>query len=825
MRMPLSWLSEYVDLPAGTSARDLADALTRAGLEVETITDFGHDVHGVVAGEVLEITDLDEFAKPLRYCLVRVSHDGTPRGIVCGARNFAAGDRVAVALPGAVLPGGFEISARKTYGRISDGMICSARELGVGDDHRGILVLPATAALGADVVDLLSLRDSVLDIAVTPDRGYCLSVRGIAREAAIAFGVPFRDPADVPPLDEPAGELADPHPAAIDDPTAADRLVLRSVHGFDPTRATPLEMRRRLHLVGMRPISLAVDVTNYLMHELGQPLHAFDRRGLTGAVVVRRARLGERLTTLDHVDRALDAADVLIADNNGPLSLAGTMGGLTSEVTTETTDLVIEAAHFAAGPIARQGHRHQLSSEASRRFERGVDPALPPVASARAVALLTELGGGTYAGADEVDLPSGTGPIPLPIGLPGRVVGVPYDRATVQRHLTDVGCALADDDPLAVTPPTWRPDLVDPYDLIEEVVRLAGYDEVPSVLPRTPAARGSTAEQRRRRAVSRALAAAGYVEVVCYPFQDSAVLDSFGVPVADERRRLVRLANPLSDQTPYLRTTLLPALLQTLRRNLARGERDVALYEIGPVFLERPSRSAAPRPPVIRRPSSNELAALDAAVPEQPLRVAMVLSGARELAGWWGPGRAGHWADGVAAAHAVADAVPGRELAVEAADCPPWHPGRCAALATGGHRIGHAGELHPRVTAALELPARTIAMELDLSALLAGPAEIVPAPSVSTFPPATQDVALVVDQAVPAAAVEAALRQGTGDLLESIRLFDVYTGAQIGPDRRSLAYALRFRAPDRTLTAEEATAARDAAIAEATRSTGAILRS
>lgn len=825
MRVPISWLSSFVDLPTGTSARDLAAALVRTGLEVETVSEVGNDVRGVVVGEVVEVTDLDEFKKPIRHCLVRVTAGGQARGIVCGARNFAVGDRVPVALPGAVLPGGFEISSRTTYGRLSDGMICSARELAVGDDHRGILVLPSSAPLGADVVDLLHLRDTVLDIAVTPDRGDCLSVRGIAREAALAFGVPFRDPAAVPSLVEPNAESADPHPAAIDDDSAAGRLVLRSVRGLDPTRRSPLELQRRLHLAGMRPISLAVDVTNYVMHELGQPLHAFDRRGLSGAITVRRARPGERLTTLDHVDRSLDADDVLIADDSGPLSLAGTMGGLTSEVAGDTTDLVIEAAHFAAGPIARLGRRHQVSSEASRRFERGVDPALPPAASARAVHLLVELGGATYAGTAEVDRHREAPAITLPAGLPGRVVGVRYDRATVVRQLSAVGCAVADDDPLTVTPPSWRPDLVDPYDLVEEVVRLAGYDNVPSVLPRTPAARGLSADQRRRRAVSRALAAAGFVEVLCYPFHGTEILDTFGVPADDERRRLVRLANPLSEAAPYLRSTMLPTLLQALQRNLSRGAVDAALYEIGPVFLERPGAAATPRPAVASRPGPDELAALDRALPEQPLHVAVVLAGGGEPAGWWGPGRDGIWADAVVAARAVVAAVPGRELSVAAADVPPWHPGRCAALSVGGRRIGLAGELHPRVSAALGLPARTIAMEMDLSALLPGPAGTVPAPQVSTFPAATQDVALLVDRTVPAAAVESALREGAGDLLESVRLFDVYTGVQVGQHNRSLAYTLRFRAPDRTLTAEEAAAARDAAIAEATRRTGAVLRS
>lgn len=825
MLVPLSWLGEFVELPAGTAPADLAAALVRAGLEVEKLTQVGENVRGVAVGEVVDVTDLDEFAKPIRACQVQVAA-GQTRGIVCGARNFAVGDRVAVALPGAVLPGGVQIAARRTYGRISDGMICSARELGVGEDHRGILVLPAAAPIGADVAELLHLRDLVLDVAVTPDRGYCLSVRGIAREAATALGAQFRDPAGAATLAglaEPAPALADPYPCGIEDAGAADRFVLRSVRGLDPTRASPLEMQRRLHLVGTRPVALAVDVTNYVMHECGQPLHAFDRRRLTGPVVVRRGRPGERLTTLDHVERSLHPDDVLIADDSGPLSLAGTMGGLTSEVRPDTVDLVIEAAHFSSTATAAMSRRHGLSSEASRRFERGVDPALPPAASARAVQLLVQYGAATYAGSAEVDLPRPAVSVLLPADLPGRLAGLPYERSTVVGRLTDVGCSVSGDTELSVSPPSWRPDLVDPYDLVEEVVRLEGYDALPSVLPRAPAGRGLTAGQRDRRAVSRALAAAGYVEVVSYPFHSGRLLDALGVPAGDDRRRLAALANPLSEQAGFLRSTLLPGLFDALRRNVSRGIADVAVFELGAIFLDRPG-PPAPRPAVTARPSAGELTALDAALPEQPLHIAVVVAGARERRGWWGPARAAGWADAVAAARTVAGAVH-VELDVADAEHPPWHPGRCAALSAGGRVLGHAGELHPRVAAALELPARTAAMELDLSALLDRERAVVSAPAVSAFPAATQDVALVAPASVPAATVEAALRAGAGDLLESIRLFDVFTGVQAGAGQRSLAYAMRFRAPDRTLTVEETTAARDAAVAEATRQTGAVLRS
>ncbi|MEU0572865.1 phenylalanine--tRNA ligase subunit beta, partial [Nonomuraea sp. NPDC005983] len=383
MRVPLSWLREFVDLPAAT-AQEVADRLTAAGLKLESITSHGHDVKNVVVGEVLEIEELTGFKKPIRHCKVEVG-EATPREIVCGATNFVVGDRVPVVLPGGVLPGGFEVGARKTYGRMSEGMICSERELGLGDDHNGIMVLPVGTPIGADVVELLGLRDDVIELEITPDVGYALSIRGVAREVATAFGVPFRDPADV----ELPAEGERSWPASIADPSACDRFVLREVTGFDPAAQSPLWMRVRLTRAGMRPVSLAVDITNYLMLELGQPLHAFDRSKLTGEIVVRRAQPGERLETLDHVVRKLNPDDILITDQSGPISMAGTMGGLETEISDASTDIVIEAAHFSATGISRESRRHNLVSEASKRFERGVDRELPLVASWRAVQLLT----------------------------------------------------------------------------------------------------------------------------------------------------------------------------------------------------------------------------------------------------------------------------------------------------------------------------------------------------------------------------------------------------------------------------------------------------
>ena len=875
MRVPLSWLREYAPLPEPVDATEVARRLTAAGLEVESLDSVGHDIRGVVVAQVLSIEELTgplNLKKPIRYCRVAVSESqlaGPPEeasGVICGAVNFAVGDRVALALPGAVLPGGFEIGARKTYGHISEGMICSVSELGIGDDHSGILVLAPDAPLGADFVSYANLRDEVFEIAVTPDRGYAVSVRGIARELASAFGVPFRDPAEtaLPDATLLGGELdyvgPDVYPARIDDPTGCDRFVLREVHGFASSATTPLWMRVRLARSGVRSISLAVDVTNYLMLELGQPLHAFDRSKLTGEIVVRRAQPGEKLETLDHVVRTLAADDVLIADASGPISLAGTMGGLSTEIDETSTDLVIEAAHFSAEAIAKMARRHKLHSEASYRFERGVDRELPLRATAKAVALLSGLGGGqvvpgcTHA---SVDVPPVL--IWLAADYPDRVAGVVYGRDTVVRRLREVGASVRETrkpaptvapwraDPkepataplvpvLEVTPPTWRPDLTDPADLAEEVIRLEGYGCVPARMPRALAGRGLTPSQRLRRSVSRTLAEAGYVEVMSWPFGSRADADLLGLPTDDMRRHAVEVANPLSEDEPLLRTTLLPGLFRVLARNVGRGFADTALFEIGLVFRPRPGAAAsAPILPVDRGPSVAELASLEAALPDQPLRVGAVLAGERVLDGWWGRGRPASWADAIEAARAVGRMYRVR-LDVRGDNHAPWHPGRCAAIYaqvtdSDGPRewlAGHAGELHPRVVQAFGLPERTSALELDLSLLFtaaeaAGPVQ---APRLSAYPLATQDVALIVDAAVPAAEVEAALVAGAPqDLLEDVRLFDVYTGAQVGEQRKSLAYTLKFRAPDRTLTAAETTAARDAAVAEAGRRVGAVLRS
>lgn len=826
MKAPVSWIREYVDLPADVTTEDLAARLTALGLKLEAIESAGAAITGpLVVGKVLTMEpEPQKNGKTINWCTVDVgaaNGTGEPQGIVCGAHNFAPGDLVVVILPGGVLPGNFEISARKTYGHLSAGMICSARELGLGEDHDGIIVLPADAGQpGDDAFDVLGLREEVIEFEINPDRAYALSLRGIAREAGLAYGAPFTDPAN---RDVPAPNDAG-YPVVIDDPDGCPVFVARRVSGFDPAAATPDWMAKRLQQSGMRPISLAVDVTNYVMLETGRPIHGYDAAKLRGPIRVRRAREGERLTTLDGTERVLSTEDLVVTDDSGIIGLGGVMGGETTEMSATTTDILVEAAHWDARSMFRTGKRHRISSEAGKRNERGVDPVITPAAADRVVELLTTYGGGTAdPGVTVVGTPPTRPQITISYDLPARVTGIDIDAATTVTNLEAVGCALTKDDTtLTATPPPWRPDLNDPFDLVEEVARIVGYDQVPSVLPRDAAGRGLTREQRLRRRVGRTLAGAGCVEVISFPFVGDAAFDTLGLPADDVRRRTVRLANPLSSEEPSYTSTLLPGLLKAAGRNVGRGATGVALFETGTVAF--PSESGpAPIYGVEWRPSDDELAKLFGALPAQPLHLAVVLAGERERSGWWGAGREADWSDAIAVVRRLAAEL-GVEVAVASATYQPWHPGRCAVFTVAGEQLGHAGELHPKVAQAFGLPARSAAVEIDLDLLLRHARDVTPGPDFSTYPLAKEDVALVVADDVTSAEVEAALREGAGELLESVRLFDVYTGDQVGEGRKSLAFALRFRAPDRTLTEEETAAARDAAVALAGQRTGAVQR-
>ncbi len=823
MRVPYSWLREVV--AAGAPGWDvppdeLEQTLIRIGHEVEEIIPVGPVTGPLTVGRVLENEELAEFNKPIRAVKVDVG-ESEPRDIVCGATNFAVGDLVAVALPGTVLPGDFTITSRKTYGRTSDGMICSAAELHLSTDHSGILVLPpGTAEPGDDAAAVLGLDDVVFHLAITPDRGYCLSVRGLAREIACAYDLDYVDPADVPPLPAEGEAL----PLTIQPGTEVRRFALRPVTGIDPAAVSPWWMQRRLLLSGIRAISPAVDVTNYVMLELGHPMHAYDRSRISGGFVVRFAEPGETVVTLDDIERKLDPRDVLIVDDEATAGIGGIMGSGTTEMRDDSTDVLLEAAVWDPAAVSRTLRRLHMSSESGRRYERAVDPAVSVAALDRASVLLADIAGGTV----EPKLTDWRGepprddwsypPITMAADLPDRTAGVEYPKGTARRRLTQIGAQVTGDERLTVTPPSWRPDLVQPADLVEEVLRLEGLEIIPSVLPQAPPGRGLSPIQKRRRAIGKSLALNGYIEVLPTPFLPAGIFDQWGLPADDPRRNTAAVLNPLESDRPQLATTLLPGLLEALTRNVSRGTVDVALYAIAQVAQQTADTRAVELIPTHRRPNDDEIAMLDQSLPRQPQHVGVVLAGLREPVGPWGPGRPAQASDAFEAVRIIGRAV-GVELTLQQAQYLPWHPGRCAAVFVGDALVGHAGQLHPAVIERSGLPKGTCAVELDLDAVPI--AETLPAPAVSPFPAVFQDVALIVDEGIAAQSVVDAVRAGAGELLEDVRLFDVYTGPQIGEGRKSLALALRFRASDRTLTEDEASAARDAAVASAAQRVGA----
>lgn len=815
----------------GVTPEELDAGFVRVGFETEGYEPIPETTGPLVIGRVDTIEELTEFKKPIRYCLVDVGQangSGELQGIVCGARNFAEGDLVIVSLPGAELPGGFRIAARETYGRISDGMICSAAELGLTErQNAGIITLPEGAGEpGEDARAVAGVADTVFDVNVTPDRGYALSARGLSRELASAFNLEFRDPAgdpsvagiDVSGVPAAEGELID---LAVRAETRAVRFGLRKVTGIDPAVESPFWLQRELMLSGQRPVNAATDVTNYVMLLLGQPMHAFDAAMISGGLVVRNAGAGEGFETLDHVERTLDAEDVVICDESGIQSMAGVMGGTRSEISETTTEVYFEAAVWDPKTVARTSRRHKLTSESSRRFERGVDPAIVEVALDVACALLVDIAGGTIeSGRSLVGEVPAMPTIALRAAHPAELAGVDYSRETVISRLREVGCAVVEEgETLQVTPPTWRSDLGIPEDLIEEILRLEGLEDIPLVLPTPVGGRGLTAEQKRRRAVGHALAYNGYAEILPSPFIANDTFEAWELAGDDPRRNVVTVQNPLEADNAVIGTTLLPSMLDAVARNVSRGRGDVALFGLQQVSFARAEIS--PMPSVAQRPAEHVLRELLDSLPEQPLYVATVGVGDIEYEGPWGEGRAYSWADAVESARVVARAAD-VELELEAVEHLPWHPGRCAALTVNGEVVGHAGELHPQILERLELPERTCAMELNLSAL---PLEgSFPAPVLSSFPALHQDIALVVDEDVPAETVRRIVEEGAGELLESVELFDVFRGGQVGQGRKSLAFSLLFRAGDRTLTDEEANEYRLAAAELASQRLGAEMR-
>jgi len=847
VRIPLSWLREFAEVPAGATAEDVMEELVKVGFEEEDVHRPTDALQGpVVVGQVLSLVKEPQTnGKTINWCQVRVVPEGAEQtltgegidpsgvqGIICGAHNFVEGDKVVVTLPGAVLPGDFRISARKTYGHLSAGMIASVRELGIGEDHDGILVLSRIGLdpeIGTDAMELLGLYDQAAEINVTPDRGYAFSIRGAAREYAHATGTTFTDPASKVQAPEVLSggygvKLNDDAP--IYGKPGCDRFVARTVRGVDPSRPTPPWMASRLRLAGIRSISLPVDISNYVMLELGQPTHCYDLDKLSGDIVVRRATAGEKITTLDDKERTLDPEDLLITDDSGAIGIAGVMGGAATEVGDTTSNILVEAAHFDEVSISRSRRRHKLPSEASKRFERGVDWHVAGIAAQRVVDLLVELAGGT---ADEAGTDVGTAPetvtIELPAGFAAARIGIDFSEEQIVTALEDLGAAVEKHDGgWTVTAPSWRHDLETKEDLSEEIARLVGYDKIPATLPVAPPGRGLTRLQQQRRRLIQALADAGLTEVLSYPFVSKAANDTFGVAEQGAARPALKLANPISEEQGFLRTSGLPGRIEQAKRNHSRGFRDLAIFESGQVFLPGDTAGTESIPPLGAKPADEVLDALYDGVPDQPFHVAAVLTGHDSPAAAAHAPRLWDWADALDIARLAGDVL-GVDLVASQGSHQAFHPGRAARLSLRtGETVGYAGELHPKLLAATDMPARSVALEINADALFEAAPDVIVARHISTFPLATQDVALVVPADVPADDVLDVLREGAGELLEDVALFDVYAGKGIEDGKKSLAFGLRFRAADRTLTADEASAAREGAVALAAERFGAVQR-
>ena len=819
MRVPISWLSEYTELSKTAKPDQLMAELVKIGLEEEDEHYF--DLMGpIVVGQVLEFVEEPQSnGKTIRWCQVDVG-EKEPRGIVCGASNFDVGDKVVVTLPGSVLPGNFEIAARSTYGHTSDGMIASVKELGMGDDHDGILVLSSLGLdpkLGENAIELLGLDDSAAEINVTPDRGYCFSIRGVAREYSHATGTKFVDPADVEPISGKGFDLKIEDKSPIRGKNGCSRFDLVELAGIDATSPTPAWMVSRLKLAGMRSISLVVDVTNYVMLETGQPTHAYDLDKLSGGITVRRASKGEKLKTLDGQVRDLFEEDLLITDESGPIGIAGVMGGESTEVGESTKRVLIEAANFDPVSIARSARRHKLPSEASKRFERGVDPFVADRAIARIARLLEEYGSAKPTGFGAsynkiIETPQ----IELPVEFASQLVGVEYSVELQKTILEQIGCQVSLEGSLIVTPPSWRPDLTHKTDLVEEIARIDGYHKIGSRLPVAPPGAGLTEKQQLRRKLAHTLAASGLVETLNYPFISSNENQLFG------KKTAVRLENPIQEESPEMRTSLLPGLLQAAARNLSRGLTSGYLFELGSAFVAVENQSKSVEfPETSKRPTEKQLESLKTQIPSQPEMIAAVGFGDSQLIQPGSKSQPLDYKHAIDSVLKISDTL-SLQFEIRNAEKPGLHPGRAAEILIDGETVGFVGELHPDISEQYHLP-RVSVFEMNLSELLDRVQEVT-ASAVYTFPAATQDLSLVVDESLDAAQLKKTVIEGAGELLESIRTTDVYRGQGIGEGKKSVTFALVFRASDRTLTQEEATESRNASVALANKVHGAELR-
>ena len=752
---------------------------------------------GVIVGEVITVGPHPN-ADRIRLCSVTTG--GEPVEIVCGAWNFEAGAKVAVAPPGATLAGGLELERREIRGVISNGMICSTQELGLGDDAEGILVLDENADVGSDFLDMVALPDTIYDLSITPNRPDAMSVLGIARELGAYYDRPVNEP-------DPQLEIIDEKSAfavTIDDASGCRRFVAREVRGV-ATGPAPLWMKLRLQRSGVRSISNLVDVTNYVMLELGQPIHGYDLDEVGGeSLLIRRARAGETMTTLDEVERNLSTEDLVIEDGSGRLQgFAGIMGGADSELSDSTSRVLIEAASWDPPTILFGSRRHGLRSEASSRFERGVDPNMPPLATARVAELIVETAGGEILDSVVDAHPTPTEPwtVEMPLRDVHRLVGVDIPLDEAADYLQRLGFGVTRTDPIVATVPTRRPDVTRSADLVEEVARLYGYDRLTPSLPTGPSG-GLLPDQLRERTLRSAVTGAGFSEAQTFSFHGPADLDRLELPIDDPRRNAIIVRNPLRDEESLMRSTLLVGLLTALSYNRSHRVADAALFEIGRVFFNEPSDSYSD-------------------VPRQPRKLAAVAMGSFGDSTLGSTGRPVDIYAMSALWSTVAQRLGLETAELRTANLAGLHPGRGAEVILDGVVIGTLGELHPAVGRSFELNGRIGVMEVDLGPIIAPRTEWrLDEPSL--YPPVEFDLAFIVDADEPAARIASILTDSGDGLVEAVSVFDEYHGVAEG--KKSLAYRITLRSLEGTLTAEEAAASRTTMIEAVSTKAGGVLR-
>jgi phenylalanyl-tRNA synthetase beta chain len=783
MLVSYEWLSQYVDLE-GISPEDIAEELNRTGIEVEVIYTRDPGVSGVVVGEVLSVEPHPE-ADRLNICTVNVGK-GQLLQIVCGAKNVAAGQRVPVALIGAKLPGGVHIKKAKLRGVESHGMICSAKELGFPDkvlmkeQTEGIFVLEPDAPVGMDIKEYLSMDDQVIELQLTPNRSDCLGMWGVAHEVAAIFDRELRLPVISEQVPSEAGTGVEVVVESVEDcPFYAAQVV-----GNLEVGPSPQWMQNRLISAGIRPINNIVDITNYVMLETGQPLHAFDFDKIAnGQILVRRANDGEKIVTLDDVERECDPEMLLVTDGQEPLAVAGVMGGASSEVTKETKTVLLEAAFFNPLTVRQTSKNLGLRSEASTRFEKGVDPEQILPALYRAVQLLRQLCGGVVSSDASVHKAGDVEEVTISLRHERLVnlLGVQISPDEVMDIFRRLRLPAAfENDVYQVQIPTRRPDLMMEVDLVEEVARLYGYDRIPATLPWGQQLPGAlTKEQKLRRDARHMLRELGLNEVVTY----SLTSDEAEQEIASlYDLQPIRVAMPMSKEHAVLRTTLLPQLIKVAAYNVHRGNERVQLFEVGKVYL------------------TQEETLTD--LPEERLQLAALIAGPKAASIWKTPQvDAQNFYELKGILESVLERFGVRDAEYQAADLNGFHPGRTALCVVEDEVIGVLGQLHPKLSKEYDL-SEPVVLQLDLEKLLKKDLQVIYEP-IPRYPAVTRDLAVTVDENVPAGRIEAGIRKVAGELLESVTLFDVFTGEQIGEGKKSVAYSLVFRTNERTLTDEE----------------------